>query len=108
MFPAANIPFNVADNPHVREFFSKDIRGGGAIPRSDALNHYLTDVFTVEKDRLKIYIKNSALQLFTDETFDKEGRYVCCIIFAVNPPLGLRQIPFIPKSIFEPDPLNHS
>ena len=63
--------------------------------------------FTVEKDRLENY-KNSAFQLFTDETFDKEGRYVCSISFAVNPALGSGQIPFLAKTIFEPEPLNHS
>ena len=57
---------------------------------------------------MKKHIKNSAFQLFTDETFDKEGRYVCSIIFLVNPALGLRQIPFLAKTIFEPEPLNHS
>ena len=39
MFAAAYIPLNFADNPHVRDYFSKNIRGGGAIPRTDALNH---------------------------------------------------------------------
>ena len=108
MFAAANIQFNIVENPHVRDYFSKNIRGGGATPRSDALNHYLTDILTVEKDRLKNYVKNSALQLFADETFDKEGRYVCSIIFGVNPALGLWQILFLTKTIFEPEPLNHS
>ena len=56
----------------------------------------------MEKDRLKNNVKNSALQLSTDETFDKEVRYVCSIIFEVNPALGLRQIPFLAKTIFEP------
>ena len=104
MFAAANIPFNVADNPHVRDYFSKNNRVGGDKPRSDALNHYLTDIFTVEKDRSKNCQKNSALQLFTDETFDRKGRYVCYIFFAVNPALGLRQIPPLAKIIFEPEP----
>ena len=76
MFAAANIPFNVADNPHVRGHFPKNIRGGGAIPRTDALKHYLTDISTVEKDRLKNYVKNSTLRIFSDETFDKEGWFV--------------------------------
>ena len=53
MLAAANIPFNVAENPHVPNYFAKIIRGGGAIPRSDALNHYLTDSFNVEKYPLK-------------------------------------------------------
>ena len=51
MFSAASIPFNVAENTHIRDYFSKNIRRGEAIPRSDALNHYLTDIFTAEKDR---------------------------------------------------------
>ena len=101
MFAAANIPFNVADNPHVRDCFSKNIRCEGAIPQTDALNHYLTDIFTVEKDRLKNYVKNSALQIFTDEAFDKEGRYVCSVIFAVNPALNLWQIPILVETTFE-------
>ena len=107
MFAAANIPFNVAKNPHVRDYLSKNIRGGGAIPRTDAWNLFLTDIFTVEKHRLKNFLKNSAFQLFTDETFDKEGRYVCSIIFAFNPALGLRQIFFLVKTVSEPEPLNH-
>ena len=108
MFPAGNISFSVADNLHVLNYFSRNIRGGAAIQRSDALNHYLIDIFTVEKDRLKNFVKNSALQIFIDETLDKEGRYVCSIFFAVNPALCLRQIPILATTNFEPESLNHS
>ena len=80
------------------------------IPQSHALNLYLTGFFKVEKDHSNKYKtpQNKELHIFTDESLDKKGRYLCSIIVAVNSPDGISQTLVLAKTVFESEPLNRT
>ena len=81
------------------------VRGGGAIPGRNQLEPYLEDLFAVDKNKLKTTVTDKILQIGLDETFDRERRYVVCILFNViekcsSESLAIRQKTMLEKCIF--------
>ena len=67
----------------MRAFLQKHVRNGGAIPKSKQLAEvYLSDVYLVERDRLKEVLRDKPVAIIFDEMSDSEGRYVFNVLIA--------------------------
>ena len=107
MLASAKIPFNVANNPVVRQFLHHHVQGGGAIPSGKSLNPYLSRCFNEDYEKLKEMVKDKKIILIFDETTDSVGRYVCCVMFAIFPPTEISVKPILADVLFEESALDH-
>ena len=80
----------------------------GAIPQRAALTNYLNDIVNTDRSKLKKKLADKQLQLFVDETFDKEGRYVCSFLIAMVPPSEIRHKILLVSTAFLNEPLDLS
>ena len=98
---ARKIPFNVAGNQETKNFVPTFVRGGGALPGPTGLSTYLEDTYRADKEKLRKMVSGKNLAVSFDETFDEEGRYVCCILFTVIS-TGYSFSPMLASVEFEP------
>ncbi|XP_014383030.1 uncharacterized protein LOC102368925 isoform X1 [Alligator sinensis] len=79
----ADFPLHKMDLPVVRDFLSKHIKGGSAIPKSDQLHSHLPTLFEEEKQRLLRDFEGNFIAVIADETTDFQNRPVLNILFQV-------------------------
>ena len=80
---AAKIPLNAVNIPEFRNFLRTHVKSGGAIPESNGLKPYLEDTFKVMTNQLKVLLACKNIVITFYETFEKDGRYVCCVLFTI-------------------------
>jgi len=80
---ASNIPIEKADDPAFRNFLTKHVNGGGAIPEADQLRtKYLPTIFEEHNSKLHaMFSKESFIAIIVDETCDFENRPLLNILF---------------------------
>ncbi|XP_059585571.1 transcription factor E2F6 isoform X3 [Alligator mississippiensis] len=79
----ADFPLHKMDLPVVRDFLSKHIKGGSAIPKSDQFYSHLPALFEEEKQRLLNDFEGNFIAVIADETADFQNRPVFNILFQV-------------------------
>lgn len=74
MLSAANIPLSKTNHLKVREFLSKRVKNGGAIPGGNRLqDHYLPLVFAAECDAFEASLVGKNIAVIVDEMSDDDG-----------------------------------
>ncbi|XP_025049927.1 uncharacterized protein LOC102377462 isoform X1 [Alligator sinensis] len=79
----ANFPLHKMDLPVVRDFLSKHVKGGGAIPKSDQLYSHLPTLFEEEKQRLLRDFEGNFIAVIANEPTDFQNRSIFNILFQV-------------------------
>nr|CAD7574685.1 unnamed protein product [Timema californicum] len=82
MFLKANIPIEKLDNPVVRSWMGKYIKGSGDLPSASWLRReYVPKCGALAKENIKVSLANKSVAIFCDETTDRSGNCVFAILF---------------------------
>nr|CAD7432274.1 unnamed protein product [Timema monikensis] len=77
MFLKANIPIEKLDNPAVRSWMGKYIKGSGDLPSASWLRReYVPKCGALAKKHIKDSLANKSVAIFCDETTDRSGNCV--------------------------------
>lgn len=80
-FMAANIPLEKVDNPSMRNFMEKNLKGGGGIPKASTLRElYVTRVFKKQQANIISKLAGQKVVIIADETTDIVGRYAVNVL----------------------------
>nr|CAD7199521.1 unnamed protein product [Timema douglasi] len=72
MFLKANIPIEKLDNPVVRSWMGKYIKGSGDLPSASWLRReYVPKCGALAKENIKVSLANKSVAIFCDETTDR-------------------------------------
>lgn len=86
-FVKANIPVEKLDNPAIRTWFNKYVRGSGDLPSANQIRQkYIPMIGERRREEIREDIKNKDVFLLCDETTDKNGRCVFNILFRPSVP----------------------
>nr|CAD7572095.1 unnamed protein product [Timema californicum] len=78
----ANIPIEKLDNPVVRSWMGKYIKGSGDLPSASWLRReYVPKCGALAKENIKVSLANKSVAIFCDETTDRSGNCVFAILF---------------------------
>nr|CAD7575887.1 unnamed protein product [Timema californicum] len=81
MFLKANIPIEKLDNPVVRSWMGKYIKGSGDLPSASWLRReYVPKCGALAKENIKVSLANKSVAIFCDETTDRSGNCVFAIL----------------------------